>query len=49
MELLVGVRRMPRVEVVSKTMVLLVVVLLEVENMLVVVNLVVRMDETSLS
>ena len=39
---------MPRVEVVSKMMVLQVLVL-EVENMLVVVNLVVRMDETSLS
>ncbi len=37
---------MPRVEVVSKMMVVLV---LEVENMPVVVNLVVRMDETSLS
>ncbi len=42
---------MPRVEVVSKMMVVLVVLVLvlEVENMLVVVNLVVRMNETSLS
>ncbi len=40
---------MPRVEVVSKMMVVLVVLVLEVENMPVVVNLVVRMDETSLS
>jgi len=40
---------MPRVKVVSKMMVVLVVLVLEVGNMLVVVNLVVRMDETSLS
>ena len=42
---------MPRVKVVSKMMLVLVLVVLvlEVENMLVVVNLVVRMDETSLS
>ncbi len=45
---------MPRVEVVSKMMVVVLLLLLlllevEVENMLVVVNLVVRMNETSLS